>query len=759
MAGAGTQQPLSGADIVPRPENIDPVEGSFTLNGQTAILVRDADANAEVLAVGRFLAEWLRPRTGFALPVCAARRGDEPTGNILLAIADNHTIGGAEAYQLSITPERVGMFATHPRGLFYAVQTLRQLFPPALEAARVAPGKGKPLKLAGLRIADEPRYPWRGMLLDCGRHFMDKEFVKRYIDLLAYHKMNVLHWHLTEDQGWRIEIKKYPKLTQIGAWRKLTRESEQPGDGSGRYGGFYSQDDIREIVAYAKAHYVTVVPEIELPGHSGGALAAYPELSCSGGPFETSTTWGVHKDVYCAGNDQVFEFLEGVLDEVCELFPSEYIHIGGDECPKDRWKTCPKCQARIKAEGLKDEHELQSYFVKRIEKYLNSKGKRIIGWDEILEGGLAPNATVQSWRGMQGAIAAAASGHDVIASPTSHCYLDYPQAAEGSNFGWMGMITLEQIYSFEPTPGELSAEQARHILGAEANIWTEQAPQQRVDHQVFPRLCALAEVTWSPKDARSWPGFQRRMVTHEKRLDALGVMYYVPVPRLATSERVFTDQLDLRFQLPASGVIRYTLKGAAPTNSSAKAGAVLHISDSCVLKARVFLPTGNAGDTAEFRLRKLTPHEPVHVDNPAAGLDCEYYEGRWLHVPALDDLTPKVSVVVNSIDLGPRKRDANFALRFRGFIETPADDVYTFYLSSDDGSRLWIGSDLVVDFDGVHAAGERSGQVILKAGLHPLSVEYFQVGGKRKLELAYEGPSFEKRPLPKAALFRSESQR
>jgi hexosaminidase len=367
------------------------------------------------------------------------------------------------------------------------------------------------------------------MLLDCGRHFMTKDFVKRYIDLLAYHKLNVLHWHLTEDQGWRIEIKKYPKLTEIGAWRQATRDDEQPRDAAGRYGGFYTQDDIREIVAYAKSRFVTIVPEIEMPGHCQAALASYPELSCTGGPFQVGTEWGVYDDVYCAGNDHTFEFLQDVLTEVLDLFSSQFIHIGGDEVPKTRWKACPKCQARIKAEGLKDEAELQSYFVRRIERFLASKGRRLVGWDEILEGGLAPNATVQSWRGMGGAIAAATAGHDVVSSPTSHCYLDYPQFPVVSTQP-VTVITLDKIYSFEPTPAELNAEQAKHILGAEGNMWTERAPQDRVDYLVFPRLCALAEVTWSPKELRNWDDFATRMKAHYQRLDALGVRYAKPPP-------------------------------------------------------------------------------------------------------------------------------------------------------------------------------------------------------------------------------------
>jgi hexosaminidase len=425
---------------------------------------------------------------------------------------------GEEGYELTVAPTSVVLRAPQAQGLFYGVQTFRQLLPPEAERpARNRTKVAKTWRIPCTRIIDQPRYPWRGMLLDCCRHFMAKDFVKRYIDLLAYHKMNVLHWHLTEDQGWRIEIKRYPRLTAIGAWR---------GEGDERHGGFYTQEDIRDIVAYARSRHVTIVPEIEMPGHSVAALAAYPELSCTGGPFKVSTRWGVHEDVYCAGNERTFEFLEGVLSEVIDLFPSEFIHVGGDECPKQRWKACAKCQARMKAEGLRDEGELQSYFIRRIDKFLTGKGRRLVGWDEILEGGLAPNATVQSWRGMSGAVAAAKAGHDVISSPTSHCYLDYAQSREPGEPTWMGFIDLKTAYSFEPTPPQLDPEQARHVLGAEGNMWTEHAPQERVDHQVFPRLCALAEVTWSPAQRRDWKGFQERMKTHYRRLDALGVHYF-----------------------------------------------------------------------------------------------------------------------------------------------------------------------------------------------------------------------------------------
>ncbi len=515
-AWAGDAQATVPA-IVPRPAELKLLDGRVLIQSSTFVLV-PAD-KPEVRVIGEYLADLLGQATGYAMPVREKKTGERtfvPGGAIFLSLRSGEGRADDEGYRLLIRPDTVIINALNPSGLFHGVQTLRQVV-----------GSGPDWSLPALDIKDQPRYPRRGMLLDCGRHFMTKGFVKRYIDLLAYHKMNVLHWHLTEDQGWRIEIKKYPQLTAVGAWREATREDEQPRDATGRYGGFYTQDDIREIVAYAKSCFVTIVPEIEMPGHCQAALASYPELSCTGGPFQVGTEWGVYDDVYCAGNDRTFEFLQDVLTEVLDLFPSEFIHIGGDEVPKVRWKACPKCQARIKAEGLKDEAELQSYFVRRIEKFLNSKGRRLVGWDEILEGGLAPNATVQSWRGMDGAIAAATAGHDVISSPTSHCYLDYPQFPVASTQP-VTVITLEKIYAFEPTPAELTAEQARHILGAEGNMWTERAPQERVDFMVFPRLCALAEVTWSPKELRDWDDFTARMKAHYGRLGDLGVRYAVP---------------------------------------------------------------------------------------------------------------------------------------------------------------------------------------------------------------------------------------
>jgi hexosaminidase len=370
------------------------------------------------------------------------------------------------------------------------------------------------------------------MHLDVCRHFFPVEFVKKMIDMLAVYKMNTFHWHLTDDQGWRIEIKKYPKLTEIGAWRDETMvghytENDQKFDGT-RYGGFYTQEQIKDVVAYAGKRFITVVPEIEMPGHAVAALSAYPEFSCNGGPFKVYTKWGVSDDVYCAGKEETFKFLEDILEEVVALFPGQYIHIGGDECPKTRWKVCPTCQKRMKDEGLKNELELQSYFVKRIERFVASKGKKLIGWDEILEGGLPERATVMSWRGYEGGLEAARSGHDVVMTPGSHCYFDSYQSKDQTKepLAIGGFLPLKKVYSFNPIPAELTPQEAKHILGAQANLWTEYiTSEKQAEYMIFPRICAMAEILWSPKIKQDYRQFLTRLDGHLKRLQKDNINY------------------------------------------------------------------------------------------------------------------------------------------------------------------------------------------------------------------------------------------
>ncbi|WP_341214747.1 beta-N-acetylhexosaminidase [uncultured Wocania sp.] len=526
--------------IIPKPSQISMLTGRFLVDADTKIISSEALKNEAEL-----LANMLSLATGHNISFAT-----EGEGNITLKL--DNTIDSEEGYQLNVSYNTITIAGKNGRGIFYGIQTLRQLMPASIESKD---DSIKELSIPAVSITDSPRFKYRGMHLDVARHFFPKDFVKKYIDLIAMHKMNTFHWHLTEDQGWRIEIKKYPKLTEIGAWRNGTIVGHHPGteNDQKRYGGFYTQEDIKEIVAYAASKHVTVIPEIELPGHSSAAIAAYPYLSCfpeeptkvtndmgsekgkgiqaAGTPKIVQETWGVFDDVYCAGKEETFAFLQDVLDEVIPLFPSEYIHIGGDECPKANWKRCPNCQKRIKEEGLHDEHELQSYFITRIEKYLNTKGKNIIGWDEILEGGLAPNATVMSWRGTKGGIEAAKQKHDVIMTPGHSLYFDHYQvktneakAKEPLAIG--GNTTVADVYAYEPMPEELTIDEQQYLLGAQANVWTEyMKTTDYVEYMILPRMSALSEVVWSSKENRNWEDFSARLNTFKNRYDALGVNY------------------------------------------------------------------------------------------------------------------------------------------------------------------------------------------------------------------------------------------
>jgi hexosaminidase len=423
---------------------------------------------------------------------------------------------GAEGYRLEVLPETVTVAGTKA-GQFYARQTLRQLRQP----------DGS---LPGCRITDAPRFAWRGLMLDVSRHFFTVAEIKHFLDVMAAHKLNVFHWHLVDDHGWRIEIKKYPRLTEIGAWRDGIGFGLDPGASrnyrpDGRYGGFYTPADIRDVVAYAGDRHITVVPEIEMPGHSAAALAAYPEYSCAGTASPVPTHGGIYRGVYCAGKEETFAFLENILAEVIALFSSPFIHIGGDEVPKDHWQQCPRCQARHL-----DPEALQSYFIQRIEEFLNAQGRRLIGWDEILEGGLAPNATVMSWRGINGGVAAATAGHDVVMTPNTHCYFDYYQLKTGQPKAIGGYVPWDKVYEFEPIAAEIPADKHRHVLGGGANLWTEYIPNYgHLQFMAWPRACALAEVLWSPRERRELTDFHARLKAHTKFLDSLGVLYARPI--------------------------------------------------------------------------------------------------------------------------------------------------------------------------------------------------------------------------------------
>lgn len=546
--------------IIPEPVSYTALGSSFKINAKTGIQISPSSKE-----LGKMV-ELINERFSIygipQLKTSTNQTGIPEKNTILLSVGDYGDVIGREGYLLEINKKHISIKANTATGVFYGIQSLMQLLPEIPEKQVIS--QTGSVKLACCKITDYPRFPHRGLHLDVGRHMFPLAFIKKYIDIMSMYKINNFHWHLTEDQGWRLEIKKYPLLTETGAYRKSTATGKNTGQDNIFYGGFFTQDEAREIVAYAASRQVNVIPEIEMPGHALAALASYPHLGCTGGPYEVETTWGVFEDIYCGGNDEVFTFLENVLLEVMDIFPSKYIHIGGDEAPKNRWDVCDKCQKRIKDENLKGSHELQSYFITRMEKFLNKHGRQIIGWDEILEGGLAPGATVMSWRGTEGGIAAAKLGHDVIMTPSSHCYLDYYQADPGSEpFGIGGYNTLKNTYGFEPIPDVLSEKEGKHILGAQGNLWTEYIKKSDlVEYMVYPRAIALAEVNWSPKASRNWDDFIRRLTLHLPILDLKKVNYsksafgvYFNVIRNEQDKKL---QIELSSDIPGAEIEYYT---------------------------------------------------------------------------------------------------------------------------------------------------------------------------------------------------------
>ncbi len=537
-------------NIIPIPKTVIPVNEEFTLSNATSF-----QYDSQVREVAIFFAEILKYKYDIDLKT--------ENSNSKIELKLSNTIQNDEGYRLEINENNIVIAAKNKKGAFYAVQSLLQILPPSSASSEIV--------LEGVRIEDAPRFSYRGMHLDVARHFFPVTFIKKYIDLMAMLKMNTFHWHLTEDQGWRIEIKQYPKLQEIAAYRKETllgHYSDKPHQFDGKkYGGYYTQKEIKEIVAYASKRNITIIPEIEMPGHSQAAIAAYPELGCTGEQIEVATKWGVFEDIYCT-KENTFTFLENVIDEVVALFPGKYIHIGGDEAPKSRWKNCLSCQNRIKKEGLKDEYELQSYFITRMEKYINSKGKQIIGWDEILEGGLAPNATVMSWRGFNGAIEAAKQGHDVILTPGSHCYFDHYQSDnENEPLAIGGFLPLEKVYAFNPIPEELSREESKYVIGAQGNVWTEYiSTPEKVEYMAYPRAVALSEVVWSEPENRNYTNFIERFESFRKRLDLMNVNYANHLYKVEGNVSTIDDKMYFNLTTTTNNKIFYSLNSSKLNN-------------------------------------------------------------------------------------------------------------------------------------------------------------------------------------------------
>jgi len=745
-------------NIIPIPLMVESGKGEFEITRSTQILVDNSSQN--LLPVAEYFAAQINMSSGFDLTVSSTQSETDGENQIIFSSQDIDPDIGEEGYLLNCTNSTIKIVGA-PAGAFYGIQTLFQLLPAEIFSHDVSKDVSVWV-IPSVNILDRPRFSWRGMHLDVGRHMFPVEFIKRYIDYLAMHKFNKFHWHLTEDQGWRIEIKKYPGLTEIGAWRDGTligHAGRKPHQFDGiRYGGYYTQEQIRDIVQYAADRFITVVPEIELPGHSIAALAAYPHLSCTGGPFKVRQVWGVEDNIYCAGNEKVFSFLEDVLTEVLALFPSEYIHIGGDEAPKVFWEKCPKCQRRIQNENLKDEHELQSYFIGRIEKFLNSKGRQIIGWDEILEGGLAPNAAVMSWRGIEGGVEAAKLNHNVVMTPSNYCYFnDYQSDPNLEPLAFGGYLPLEKVYEFEPIPDELSKQEEKYILGAQGCLWTEyiKTPED-VEYMAIPRMSALAEVVWSSKKNKNFDDFFNRMKFHYDRLDVIGVNYHWPSLTGFARNNVFIDQKKVELKNQRNGSsIYYTLDGSEPSQVSQHYKKPIVLKQTTVLKVREYMPNGRAGRTYEGIFVKSSPLRAMITEDLEKGIQYKFFklDGALQSTKDLAQLEPSDSGKIQSIVYPDMELPEYFGLIFLGYIKVSETDVYTFYSESNDGSCLYIGDALVVDNDGSHGVVERSGQVALEAGWHPIKVTYYQEGGGKALKVSVKSPGMDKMEIPAGMYF------
>ncbi len=721
---AVAQQTPTTVSIIPQPTSVQTLPGSFKPSKQTLILYGDAEARK----VADLLNTYLKNNHGINLTVHQSKA--MAVKNQIMVIQDKNL--PPEGYTLLVNDQMIQLRG-NGAGLFYGLQTLQQLIS----------GEGPNVAVPSVKISDEPRFAYRGLMLDAGRHFFPVSYIKQFIDVMAQYKFNRFQWHLTEDQGWRIEIQQYPRLQEISSTRKETvvghAARSKTFDGK-PHGGYYTQEQVREIVKYAADRYITIIPEIEMPGHSEAALAAYPNLGCTGGPYEVFTSWGVNNEVYCAGNDSVYTFLENVLTEVMDLFPSKYIHIGGDECPKERWKSCPKCQARIKALGLKDEHALQSYFIQRMEKFLNSKGRQIIGWDEILEGGLAPNATVMSWRGEAGGIAAAKQQHDVIMTPNTYLYLDYYQgnpSTEPLTIG--GFLPLQSVYNYEPLPHSLTPAEQKYIKGVQANLWTEYiATPEAADYMLWPRALAVSEITWSGEDKKNYASFLERMPAQLARMDKAGIPFRIPEPA-GLENNVTTDSRTTVTLKPLveGATIYYTTDGSEPTlNSTRYTGPVaLHLRrEPVIIKCIVVTASGRKSSvySASYLRRDYKAASNATPTNKGATFSAYF---RAFKQAKQISGTADSSGVQSSFDIRPFLSKDAFSLAYEGYLKVDSDAIYEFNLKCDDGAVLYVDDELELDNDGEHAPLDKTAILPLRKGFHKVKLLYFNAGGGAELNL------------------------
>lgn len=732
--------------IIPYPTSLTPGEGQCVITARTVLVVPDRKLfGNEVMALNQYLAD------GLGQPLRVERR--VAAGVTVVRLQVDKNIDAEEGYGLSITPEQVVLSARTTTGMFHAVQTLRQLLPVGVETA------GHPMEqliLPAVTIRDTPAYAWRGMHLDVSRHFFSLDYLRRFIDVMALYKLNKFHLHLTDDQGWRIEIKKYPLLTEKGAWRTfnnqdsacMKRAVDNPDfiidpkhivqrDGKTLYGGFYTQEEMKGLVAYAAARYIDIVPEIDMPGHMMAAINQYTWLSCDG-----SSVFGrLFSTPICPCLPTTFQFARDVYKEIMNIFPGTYIHIGGDEVDRSLWAKSPECKALMEKEGIKDLAGLQSYFIDKMEQFFNANGRKMIGWDEILEGGVSKTAIIMYWRTWvpKAPIEAARLGNAVIMTPGNPLYFD---AIPDRN-------SLPNVYAFNPVPKGLTEEQGRNIIGAQANIWTEYIPtENRADYMYMPRMTAMAEALWTSR-GRDYGSYLRRLRAQYDRLDVLGVHYRLPDLTGFYSLNAFVTQDTLRIEKPLPGLmIRYTMDSTAPTASSPVLEAPLIIRQPQWVRLAAFRPDGSRGDVYTLQYQQQTPAEPEAATVSGDGLTCSQYKGRFRMTTRLPDRKPDTVVTVGAVEVTPALEAPAFGLRYRGYLDVPTDGVYTFFLTCDDGGVLRIADREVVNNDGNHAPLEKNGQVVLKKGLQHFALDFIEGGGGYRLQLKYSFNGSEPRDLP-----------
>ncbi|MBS1527064.1 MAG: family 20 glycosylhydrolase [Bacteroidetes bacterium] len=748
-ANAQNDDPNMG--IVPAPVSVQRGNGEFVLSQET-VLLADSANNKAVL----FFTSYLKNKLSLNNQL-KVNEGASVSNSIVLTDKGTENLP-EQGYRLTITPQQV-IIAGRGAGLFYGIQTLIQLIPPDHAAA---------IKIPCAQIEDYPRFGYRGLMLDVCRHFFSVEFIKKTLDMMAYYKLNNFHWHLTDDQGWRIEIKKYPRLTEIGSQRAQTlignsHDRSRPKEYDGTpYGGYYTQDQIRDVVKYAADRYINIVPEIEMPGHSSAALAAYPEFSCDlSKTYKVAESWGVFHDIYCP-SDKTFDFLEDVLTEVMELFPSKYIHIGGDEVPKDAWKNSAFCQRLMKKLKLKNEEQLQSYFIQRIEKFVNAKGRSIIGWDEILEGGLSPNATVMSWRGEAGGIAAAQQSHDVIMTPGGNgLYLDHAQGKTDEPLGIGGFSPLSQTYSYNPTPAVLTPDQQKYIIGVQANLWSEYIPTAaKAEYMYYPRVLALSEVAWSQLSKKNFKDFSEvRLPAQLAFLDKNNYDYRVPEAIGARDTIVFGPQLNVQLRPSVTGAkIYYTIDGYTPRETDLEYMAPITYSvpqdDYRELQTIEITPSGKRSHVSQTFVFNRAPLAPVAYQGNAQGLKYELFQGTFDNTNQFQNAAVIDSGVVKSFNTSLiKKNNPVFGVIYTGYIRIDTDGLYTFSTKSDDGSVLSIDDQPVVNNDGKHPLVEQGGAVALQKGYHKFTLKYFNAGQISSLRVFMSMPGKPKGELSPDAMY------